>query len=301
MGVIYLVRNKINNKIYFGQTAKSFSERYRNDFPKNTHNDHIKRSIEKYGWENFEVIEEFDSSDNEKELGKLEDLYIKMWNTTDKCYGYNKRYGSIHGKPNEETRKKLSRANFDENGKAKGNKRVKCLDTGIIYDSVKTASQTIGIPASGIAKCCRGEFSQTRGYHFCYVDEVTPQFTPKMIHRQVYCFETGKTYEGYSEAANDLGIESCAVRACCVGTINQAGKYHVCHLEDKDKVTIKKIYCITNNKVYNTAKQAANELGLNATTITHCCRGRYSQTGGYIFKYLEEEGERHGNNMANVS
>lgn len=301
MGVIYLVRNKINNKIYFGQTSKSFNERYSRDFPKNTHNEHIRRSIEKYGWENFEVIEEFDKSDNEEELGKLEDLYIKMWNTVDKRYGYNKRYGSIHGKPNEETRMKLSRANFDENGKARGNKRVRCLDTDIVYDSVKIASQTIGIPASGIAKCCRGEFSQTRGYRFCFVDEETPQFIPKEVHRQVYCFETGKVYESYSEAGCCLGVSSHWIRACCTGVTSQAGDYHVCHLEDRDKVKFQKIYCITNGKTYNTAKQAATELGLNATTITSCCRGRYTQTGGYKFKYIEEEGGSYGINMVNVS
>lgn len=33
--IIYMVRNKINNKIYFGQTTKgSFDERYGGNFPK---------------------------------------------------------------------------------------------------------------------------------------------------------------------------------------------------------------------------------------------------------------------------
>lgn len=373
MGVIYLVKNKVNNKIYFGQTIKTFEERYRKDFPKNTHNEHIRNSIKKYGWENFEVIEEFDTGETIEELNELEEMYIKMWSTNAPEYGYNKQNGGRNGTPteetrkkmsearmgvspwnkgktyhqspevreraklrwqenkelqkhfdrtgtklkpyhveaikkantgkivSEETRKKLSKAQFDENGKAKGNKRVKCLDNGIIYDSVKIASQTIGIPASGIAKCCRGEFSQTRGYHFCYVDEETPQFVPKEIPRQVYCFETDEIYEGYSEASRILGLQPGEVRACCTGVTSQAGEYHICHLEDKDNVKIQKIYCITNGKIYNTAKQVAMELGLNATTVTHCCRGRYKQTGGYSFKYIEEEGESHGISMGNVS
>ena len=303
MGVIYMVRNKINNKCYFGQTAQKggFDERYRNSFPKNTHNDHIKRAIEKYGWENFEVVKEFDSSNDPKELGRLEDLYIKMWNTTDKKYGYNKRFGSVHGKPNDETREKLSQVQYDENGRHRNDKRVKCLDNGVIYDSVKIASQTLGINSSGIAKCCRGEQSQTNGYHFCFVDEETPMFIPKEEHKQVYCFETDKVYDHYAHASVELGVSPNNIRACCIGVTNQAGSYNVCHVEDKDKKQVKKIFCVTNGKTYNTAKEASIDLGVSPTTITHCCKGRYKQTKGYVFMYIEKEGDSNGNRLANVS
>ena len=110
MGVIYMVRNKINNKCYFGQTAQKggFDERYRNSFPKNTHNDHIKRAIEKYGWENFEVVKEFDKAETLEELNDLEEMYIKMWDTVNKNYGYNKKHGGDNKKYTEESKRKIS-------------------------------------------------------------------------------------------------------------------------------------------------------------------------------------------------
>lgn len=107
-GIIYLIRNKINNKIYIGQTTEKggFKRRYRNDLYKNTHNKHLKNSIQKYGIENFEIDEEFDIAYSKEELGKLEDMYIKVYNTMNKEFGYNEREGGIHGKWSEEAKQR---------------------------------------------------------------------------------------------------------------------------------------------------------------------------------------------------
>ena len=61
-GIIYMIRNKINNKIYFGQTVQlhGFQDRYKHGDITFTHNDHLKNSVIKYGIENFEIREEFD-------------------------------------------------------------------------------------------------------------------------------------------------------------------------------------------------------------------------------------------------
>ena len=49
-GVIYIIRNKINNKLYIGQTIEKggFGRRYGHNLAKNTHNKHLKSSIQKY-------------------------------------------------------------------------------------------------------------------------------------------------------------------------------------------------------------------------------------------------------------
>lgn len=89
-GIIYKIRNKINNKIYIGQTKHSFKERYKNNLRKNTHNIELKNDIEKYGIDNFEIDEFFDIAYSKEELDKLEQLYIKSYNLLDSRYGYNK-------------------------------------------------------------------------------------------------------------------------------------------------------------------------------------------------------------------
>ena len=57
------------------------------------YNDHLLRSIEKYGFNNFEVDEIFDIAFSEEELNKLEYMYIKIYNLTNKKYGYNNKEG----------------------------------------------------------------------------------------------------------------------------------------------------------------------------------------------------------------
>ena len=111
-GYVYLVKNLVNGKMYFGITENDFDTRYDGNIAKYTHNEHLRRSIEKYGIENFEINKEFDVAYNEDDLYDLEDMYICIYNTLDGRYGYNKkRSGSKHkgnGKLNTQTKKKIS-------------------------------------------------------------------------------------------------------------------------------------------------------------------------------------------------
>ncbi len=50
----------------------------------------------------------------------------------------------------------------------KQSKRVKNIETGKIYDSVKEASQETGIGESNITRVCRGEGKKAGGYHWIY-------------------------------------------------------------------------------------------------------------------------------------
>lgn len=109
-GIIYKIRNKINNKIYIGQTTNDFDVRYSGGNIYNTENTYLKRSIDKYGIENFEIDKNFDTAYSKEELDKLEDMYIKIYDTTNREYGYNRRYGGANGRLTEETRHKMSEA-----------------------------------------------------------------------------------------------------------------------------------------------------------------------------------------------
>ena len=113
-GYVYMVKNLINGKIYFGITEDDFDTRYGGDIAKHTHNDHLKRSIEKYGIENFEINEQFDIAYTEDDLYNLEDMYICIYNTLDPECGYNKRRSGSKckgaGKHSEETRHRMSEA-----------------------------------------------------------------------------------------------------------------------------------------------------------------------------------------------
>nr|DAQ11211.1 MAG TPA: intron associated endonuclease [Bacteriophage sp.] len=89
---IYLIKNNINGKQYIGQTRRSIEQRMcehqRDAISGRGH--YISHAIAKYGWDNFtvNVLAETDSID---ELNRLEEYYIRKYNTVE-C-GYNLCYG----------------------------------------------------------------------------------------------------------------------------------------------------------------------------------------------------------------
>lgn len=114
-GVIYKITNKINDKVYIGQTVLGFKKRYKGgQWHKFTHNQHLKNSAHKYGVDNFEVTEILDVAFSKIELDLKENVYIKTYNSMCGKFGYNKTDGGSSGIPNEEVREKLSIASKGE-------------------------------------------------------------------------------------------------------------------------------------------------------------------------------------------
>lgn len=101
-GKIYKITNKINGKIYVGQTTKSLNERFQKHCWGTTQNDKyhlnmaIKKAIKKYGKENFaiELIEEVEPD----KLDEREVYWISFYNS------YNDGYNCTKGGQNGATR-----------------------------------------------------------------------------------------------------------------------------------------------------------------------------------------------------
>jgi group I intron endonuclease len=110
---IYTITNKLNNKIYIGQTIqKNPRSRWRNHVYEAKHNKEtqcvVDKAIAKYGTENFEflVIEAHSTSE---ELNQAEIYWIEhLRNALGKENVYNLLDGGQNGKHSEETRKKMS-------------------------------------------------------------------------------------------------------------------------------------------------------------------------------------------------
>lgn len=50
----------------------------------------------------------------------------------------------------------------------------------------------------------------------------------------------------------------------------------------------KKIRCVELDRIFNSQKEAAAELGLDQGNISRVCRGKANTTGGYHFEFVEE-------------
>lgn len=92
--VVYAITNKINNKKYIGITSNSFAERYPHGIRAH-HNPHLRKSVRKYGHDNFKVELLEKNIGSIELLQELEMKYIKEYNTCDSEKGYNKSLGGF--------------------------------------------------------------------------------------------------------------------------------------------------------------------------------------------------------------
>lgn len=93
--IIYKITNKINGKVYVGQTTRTLEERYRGHLSRAERGDkgHLYPAMRKYGYNNFkcEIIEEIDDTlPNANQLLNEREIYwIKYYDSTNNKKGYN--------------------------------------------------------------------------------------------------------------------------------------------------------------------------------------------------------------------
>lgn len=93
---IYIHVNKVNGKIYVGQTARDPQKRWgHNGKDYHAKNLVFGNAVEKYGWDNFDhIVEECPSREV---MNMTEEFLIKTLRSQDKRYGYNVQKGGYDG------------------------------------------------------------------------------------------------------------------------------------------------------------------------------------------------------------
>lgn len=187
MGFIYKITNNINLKNYIGQTTKTIEERWKGHLKKNSNCIYLKRSLDKYGIENF-TIEELLFCENIM-LNENEIIFIKKYNSIIPN-GYNIKSGGHH---HEETKEKIRKSlqcshiciNCDKiivGGQHKTcsdkcryeikykNSTIKVLQFDLNnnfikeYDSYKEAAEKNNVSLPGISMVCNGKRKQLKGF-----------------------------------------------------------------------------------------------------------------------------------------
>jgi group I intron endonuclease len=102
---IYKITNLINGKLYIGQTWQALSRRF-SQHCTGTACIKLRRAIEKYGRDNFQ-IEPLTIVHSQENADYWEDYFIKQFDAI--VTGYNIKEGGSHGKHTEETRRKMSK------------------------------------------------------------------------------------------------------------------------------------------------------------------------------------------------
>lgn len=112
MGSIYMIVNKINNKKYIGQTCKSVTRRFNEHLRAAIHNTHryLYHAINKYGPENFEIIE-LEKDIPIELLDEKEQYYINKYNTYNDGYNLTLGGNGVRGwHHSDETKKQISKS-----------------------------------------------------------------------------------------------------------------------------------------------------------------------------------------------
>lgn len=121
---------------------------------------------------------------------------------------------------------------------------VKCVETGVVYKSVREAGEETGLNPKGIAVVANGGTSRRTcgGLHWEYFDRrpkpyaPKPKFNPPRYAYKIQCVETGEIYNGSHEAAKAIGgCQTSIARAAREPHRMSAG----CHWKQLSKIDVK--------------------------------------------------------------
>ena len=113
MHYIYLIQNKLNNKLYIGQTNSTISHRFAQhtyDAKSRKFTYPLYNAINKYGIANFSVIE-LETHDTQDEANDAEEFFIQYFQARNKSIGYNIKPGGKVSGHSAETIAKISASN----------------------------------------------------------------------------------------------------------------------------------------------------------------------------------------------
>lgn len=107
-GIIYLVTNTLNGKVYIGQTTQSLVRRWRQHrCVRNGKLSHLQHAIAKYGESRF-VTRQLEACSDKDSLNTREMYWIQQYQSTHRSKGYNRAQGGSNAPKSEATKVKLS-------------------------------------------------------------------------------------------------------------------------------------------------------------------------------------------------
>ena len=312
---IYMILNKVNNKVYIGQSVDIYKRwaKHKRELRNNKHdNDHLQKSWNRDGEQCFDFIILCECPQNK--LNEMEQYYILCFNSKYREFGYNKDMG---GKAKtfirETTKKRLREANIGENSPVA--RKVYCIELDKVFNTIVEASEETNVINTSILSCCKhkynyaGKLKDGTLLHWMYYDEYlekgiiidnTPKKKADKGHK-VYCVELDKTFNELKQAGEYVGCDGSNIGACCRGMRKTAGGYHWVYLEEYEKNGIgdidknyipptskRKVYCVELDMTFNSLQEASRQTGDLASKICLCCKGERKTTNKHHWRYIEE-------------
>lgn len=154
-GIIYMYTNKNNNKVYIGQTINEEEriKQHKYAYDKTP----FEKAIKEEGWDSFNYsvlyrVKGWDKKLVTNVLNSMEQYYISKYQSTLKNKGYNVNIGG--------------KTHLFNNTNAK----LKCLETGVIYNNILEASKSIHVNPIMLFNLILKK-SSIKNKHFVYTGE----------------------------------------------------------------------------------------------------------------------------------
>ncbi len=266
---IYKITCKKNGKFYIGQSTdikRRFSQHRRKPPAR------MQEDFDLYGVDEFifEILEECAP----EELDKKETAYM---NELQSEYNIKTEGHGIF----DEAREKLRELNT---GKKRPDisRKVKCVETGEVFDSIKAAAQWCNVPSSTIVMLLKGKGRTAGGYHWIYADDGNEEAALERIRQMP---------EGHKPTAETLERQ----RQTKLGrklTSEHSEKIRQSHLGKGWKPSTyekccRKIRCVETGVVYASVREAAEAFGVTVSAIGNVASGRREKSCGYHWEFFD--------------
>lgn len=341
-----------SGKRYIGITRRKPEKRWRNGRGYKG-NPYFWNAIRRHGWNNIEhEILYVNLTKEEAEQKEIE--LIAYYKSDIREYGYNidhggrcvgtmseetkeklrksrvwlvgenhPNYGKHHS---EETKRKLREANtgkklteeqkqkISEAGKKPILQYTKSFEFVKRWDSALNASTEVGVSASMIAACCRGNVDSAGGFVWRY--EFPEQVgnpkghTNSDVYKPVDQYSSSgefiSTYIHITEASEKTGIDSSTITKCCKDEQRKTGgfiwRYHGeeltqehiewCNGTGREDARISVTQYSKDGlyiKTWDSMISVEKELGFSVSAIMRACKGEQKLSYGFIWRYEDEE------------
>lgn len=263
-GVVYKYTNRVNGKVYIGQTINEKGrKRTHIQNARNGHTNQFYKAVRKYGWENFnyEVVSKKQYTNHEDlrfDLDMLEIYYISKFEGYTKGYNANIGGGSNVGfHHSEETRKHFTQTLTGETNPFFG--RHHSEETKRLLRESKIGTKLSDEVRAKLSKAHRGrKLSEEHKRKLSEGKKGKPRYDLR-----------GKPL---SEEHRRKFIESSK------GRLHKNQWRKVCQISlETDEII----------KVWDTISIAARELQLKTPNIIAVCKGLCSHCGGYKWRYVD--------------
>ena len=178
-------------------------------------------------------------------------------------------------------------------------KRVKCIETGEVFESVTKINELISISAS-----LSGKQKTTAGMHWEHTDDPATDttMTEEMVEaflktytrkKAVICLTDGKTFESSTDAAEYYKIPEDGISDCCRGTAGSTYGKQFQYVDEPHEfvpkeIPYKKIHCVDLCITFNNVNEAVEYFHApNKEVIRRVCRGERKTYKKHVFKYVD--------------